>query len=701
MNTLKICMVTLFCLLATPTIQSITVEEFCVDVKVGESAGVELGSVESDNGKMVDDLQEFRGGNKLKSVLVDEGDMQEYGTSIVAYATTGIVLSVLSFLGCTCISVCRLFNKCFKPTREYNRKDKLVVLGVYLFFALGCMICAILGSVSLGKFVNSSSDIMCSMESLRVDTEGFFTKMMLPVDQLKVISSQNIDKISENLMSVSTVGEKNEEIITLTSSFGENVSNINVHPNVTCSFCIQTGESINATAKQLRETVRPQLTDMEETFSTLNDQVVLMKSIIIEIVDGAKASVNALVEVVEVTFKSMMESIMTSANSIRKQIVTVGTAFFALSFVVMVFTLLGVAIQVCGAYTNCSKVKCIDELDDQVGRMLVWLAWEITFVFVIILFLLAGLMLPVGVVISDACVVLDDFPTNIGEYLTPVMGPGQGVTILEGCFEDKSLFVLLNMTSAFAFKDQLSFGTSDSFNSSQTFNFGEFDKMRQTIHGLTYKNFSAPGSDIDEDIETAENYNQTARANELKLIRTNGNNSVIWMQNDIDVIQLRIEDLQNLTKTMQIGLNKSKPYINEILSQVDVILGGGKCGFIAPQYKSFTDIMCGGFLQSILELSLFCFLCGLFGIFMICGNLNIQRRFGAHGEYDPHAKDEMFGMVRGLTFKKMPTESAAVLPMNQDATDSSAIIESEYVGETADVVEVPIQSEGDQEEEFL
>ncbi len=699
-------MVLLCGLLALSNVDSVSVEEFCVDIKVSESTGLKVDSVKSGSGdgKIVKDLQDFRGGNKLKTVVVDGGDIQEYGVRVVAYAASGITLSILSCLCCCCISSCRLIGKCFKPTREYHRKDKIIVLGIYSFFALGCIICSILGSVTLGKFVNSSSDIVCSMEGLRTETEGFFDEMMVPVNGLRSIASTNIDKISANLNNVGKIGVQNDKIIASTDEFGKNVSKISVHPNVTCSFCLQTGKDINATTEKLRETVKPQITQMESTASTLNLQVVAMKSIIVGIVDGAKLSVNSLVDVVTVSFKSMITTIMVSADPIRQQIVAVGSAFFALSFVVVIFTFLGVAVEVCGAYTNCSKNKCIDQLDDQVGRMLVWVAWEVTFVFAVILFLLAGLMLPIGVIVSDACVVFDEFPDNVGLYLAPMISSGQGVTVLEGCFQNKSLFVLLNMTSAFAFKDQLSFGASDTFNSSQTFNFGEFGKMRKTVHSLTYKNFSAPGSDIDQDIATAEGYGQTAQANELKTIRSNGNKTVIWMKEDVDAIQLSIDELKNLTGALQAGLNKTKPYVNEILDQVDVILHGGKCGFIAPQYEKFTGIMCGDFLESILELSLYCFLCGLFGIFMICGNLNIQRRFGAHGEYDPHEQDDLLGLVRGMTFKKIPTDSDMVVPMEaaENVTNSEAVTESAYVVEgqamdgpvnNNDVVEVPIQEE--------
>ena len=67
-----------------------------------------------------------------------------------------------------------------------------------------------------------------------------------------------------------------------------------------------------------------------------------------------------------------------------------------------------------------------------------------------------------GVLTSDICVVIDDMPNDFEGYLGSRL-PGaslQGAaphTILDGCFQNKSLFTLLNMTGAFSFKDALNF----------------------------------------------------------------------------------------------------------------------------------------------------------------------------------------------------------------------------------------------------
>jgi hypothetical protein len=77
---MKVFIMVLLCgLLALSNVDSVSVEEFCVDIKVSESTGLKVDSVKSGSGdgKIVKDLQDFRGGNKLKTVVVDGGDIQE------------------------------------------------------------------------------------------------------------------------------------------------------------------------------------------------------------------------------------------------------------------------------------------------------------------------------------------------------------------------------------------------------------------------------------------------------------------------------------------------------------------------------------------------------------------------------------------------------------------------------------------------
>ena len=363
----------------------------------------------------------------------------------------------------------------------------------------------------------------------------------------------------------------------------------------------------------------------------------------------------------------------------------------------MVFTALGVFFELCGKYTNCTGCKFIDELDDRLGAWLIYFAWCFSFIFIIFLFIICALLLPVGVLTSDICVVIDDMPNDFEGYLGSRL-PGaslQGAaphTILDGCFQNKSLFTLLNMTGAFSFKDALNFDGSDNFNASSAFSFSRFDDMHTTVHSLTYNNFSSPNSTIDEDIAQAEAYNQTSLANELKVVKNNSITTVTWMKRDIDVIKLKINLLQNSSDEFKSGLSSIKPYALQIVDAATSIADNGYCGFIKTQYNNLGRALCGSFLESLLRLSLYCFLAGLFGLPMIYANLEINRRFGGHGEYKEGEEDDSFadfGPVRGLTFQKMKTSvfgdknNDKVVPYEEQREQQDVVVEK-YVVQTKD-----------------
>ena len=181
--------------------KAITVEDFCVDTKIVAPGGISTAELQqgTSGGSSVKALQEWRGGNKLKDVLVDGASVADYGVSIVQYAAWGIAMGILSCCCCFWTSLCRMCGKCHKPRRVYEPKDKIKVTILYLIFALGCFITSTLGVVAIGNFVNSSAQIVCGLEDFRVETLGFFDSILKPVKKLSSVTSTNIDKISVNL----------------------------------------------------------------------------------------------------------------------------------------------------------------------------------------------------------------------------------------------------------------------------------------------------------------------------------------------------------------------------------------------------------------------------------------------------------------------------------------------------------------------
>ena len=102
------------------------------------------------------------------------------------------------------------------------------------------------------------------------------------------------------------------------------------------------------------------------------------------------------------------------------------------------------------------------------------------------------------------------------------------------------------------------------------------------------------------------------------------------------------------------------------------IAKGGNCGFLKTQYENVGKALCGQFLVSILQLALYCCLAGIFGLPMVFANLQINKRFGRHGEFKEGEEDDgVFGPVRGLTFQRTKTSvfgggnTAATVPIEE------------------------------------
>jgi len=69
-----------------------------------------------------------------------------------------------------------------------------------------------------------------------------------------------------------------------------------------------------------------------------------------------------------------------------------------------------------------------DELDDVIGAYLVFVGWWVTGLVVIAMFIISGILVPLAVVMSDVCVVIDDFPNDMHVYLDKIIVPERAET---------------------------------------------------------------------------------------------------------------------------------------------------------------------------------------------------------------------------------------------------------------------------------
>ena len=243
--------------------------------------------------------------------------------------------------------------------------------------------------------------------------------MLKPLDNLQRVGVTNINYIDANLGPADVVGEKADHVIKLFQNYSTNVGAVNVHPNYTCDFCQSVAADSNQTVKELKLNVKPGVVAMEETSTVLNLQLVAANATIVSVVASSKQSTAFLFDFIKGPWKTMVQGTMETADPLRGQIITMGSLFFGVAFVVMALTALGIFFEFCGKYTNCTGCKFIDTLDDKLGAWLIYFAWCFSFIFIIFLFILCAILLPVGVVISDVCVVIDDMPNDFEGYLGP------------------------------------------------------------------------------------------------------------------------------------------------------------------------------------------------------------------------------------------------------------------------------------------
>ena len=194
---------------------------------------------------------------------------------------------------------------------------------------------------------------------------------------------------------------------------------------------------------------------------TLDGQVVGAKSAIAggsAALDNAEEAVNTFIHQL---WEEFNQNMLNSITPQKRNFLSLSIIFFSTTIACAILTLLGGATEKIGKYTNCTGVKCIDDCDDRLGAYCVFIAWVITFLFSAILFFMSGALLPVGVITSDTCVLLDELPSDVQGFLGPAFSATEGqmnpVAVLDGCFKNTSILESLNMSSTFDFANDIDF----------------------------------------------------------------------------------------------------------------------------------------------------------------------------------------------------------------------------------------------------
>ena len=406
----------------------------------------------TDVNQMRDFLQGYRGEwdqNQFKDPL--KIDFVGYTTGLIAFVAPGLVLAGLALLCCLPFTLGRFFRDCghltpccscddalgtcliktscgcccYKPAEDgYSCCQKATPCVTYMIFGLAAVAVSTVAIAQVGAFSNGLTSLVCDTDRIRVEASAYMDGIYQPMASVSNNATAIINDVDASMKVTSALGAALVAIDADVSAFeitAKIVANTDVKDQngvlltstairdarlAAVRFHVSMGDAKNIAAV---------LDGTKEQFSTLLTSVQAG----IEAASLAVTSANTMAKgFLDGEFKSVVETLKSYFAPLR--FYTYPGAAAALAFVVVpfLFVCIGWFFASCGKYTNCTGVKCIDESDDKIGQCCLGGASCITFLGMMVAFIVGGVGLPLAVVSSDICVVLETIPNELDEYIT-------------------------------------------------------------------------------------------------------------------------------------------------------------------------------------------------------------------------------------------------------------------------------------------
>ncbi|GBG24167.1 Hypothetical Protein FCC1311_003852 [Hondaea fermentalgiana] len=472
------------------------------------SAGLEVANENAD--ALVARLQSYRGENMLldfiESGMEDEGSFaQDYAMSVVPFASPGIALAVLSLLACPCCVFCS--NKCCcrkrKNPDEYSFVQKILPIAFYLFFCVVACSLAFVAISNIGSMVDGSAATLCEFDTLTVEMELFFNDIITPVDTITNLSATILPAVASQVMGTESMDAALVNLIAKVGLFNDTVGGVTLPSGFSSSFLDGAAAQVSVALDELTDQADPILESLNETRKTVNESIANSQELIIDTAASAKEAISGILE-----FRDDISDFVTDAKTYADQYLsTTTTASFAFFSTVFLSLVAGIFVLVTYA-TPC-------KIDDKVGRGCLSLSFCLSYLFMMLLFLLSGIFLPISIVFSDACAVMDVIPSNFSFYLEPVLGSddayaptssGSGSAgleldvsaVLTECFSEDppGILTVLGMSEQFDFGDAFDALEGDNTIDADALQFGDLETLSEDVHGLERADMGLTDEDI-------------------------------------------------------------------------------------------------------------------------------------------------------------------------------------------------------------
>jgi hypothetical protein len=641
-------------------------------------------------------LQAYRGSEPnplevaLKSGSISSFDFQKYGMDMVPFAAPGIAFFAITVIFCLCFGCarCCCAKTCCKPRKtmgEYTMMEKFLPVLFWLIFAIIGLAVAVTGIVSTSQFTGGIVHSVCDLDTLATDSSDMIDSLADPVAKIAAMTTSIIDQVNATVASSSDVGA---QLLFVSKLLKEYVTKINntklkrpkfnefgqfVGLESATSPSLQAASSNGlAISSSLDITAGATVTLLDELKTGVQTNLVTPKQLLQTLSSTASEMATMTKELIDQQLRGGADSAGNFLGPVQKYSLIFGALLFAIFLAAVPIMLVGFFLTKFGHLTNCTGT-CLDDLDDVLGHLFLSLHWVLLLLGMVLMFLLAGIFIPLSVGLSDVCMVMSVLPENLDTYVSPMMksrrlmdesgqvntlelyqpgvfhpretmalGKVDPVGVLKGCFNDVPLMTSLNMTSKFNFRKMIDFSQLGGMNISSSTDFSMVDSFAATVTNSSLEKWG--WNETQKTTICALKGASSTECIQLGYFKNNLTETIAWMKADMKNIVGNTTAFGNILSTFFNKMISVKDLTGPLFNETDKLASAGGCKKVTDHYYALYGFICKDSLSGLLNTGLCLLLVAFIGYPMIICTVFIQIRHAGTGH---DANEEEIELING------------------------------------------------------
>ena len=328
---------------------------------------------------------------------------------------------------------------------------------------------------------------------VNVRVNGFIDGIIKPVTQLNAQFAGVVTKVDQTLGDFDDI---ESSIDILSNEFDSLKSEASQRKFTTvsssCTNALSAIEDASTTAKEGTSTAANGFVSTLKNIQTsINDNLVDAQTSIAEATQSSQDAADNMKKAVDSALNATSKLALEAARQVNDNSFRISAGPFAWAFIIPCFSIIGIIlmklnkvpdnIQKGSNPTNPNLQGNVIRLKGfgKLGSRSVACSWSCTFLLAMVSGIVAAIFMPVGLVYTDICYAIDEFPLKMGQ-----MNGGSeagSADILGGCWKGDSIFNILGLGDSMTFTDISFDGLDDEIDLGS----GEFNAVGDNIKKLS------------------------------------------------------------------------------------------------------------------------------------------------------------------------------------------------------------------------